>query len=152
MRRSACFLLALILAGPAGCVTRRYVITSDPPGAMVFKDGQPIGPTPVEQPFVYYGTYRFRLVADGYQPLDVEPELVAPVYQYPGIDFVAENLLPFTFRDVQSLHFQLAPLVPTRPDDVQRRAEQLQGRGRAIVPPPVERPVRAPAPPSAPPP
>lgn len=152
MRRTACLLLALVVACPAGCVTRRYVITSDPPGAMVFRDGQPIGPTPVEQPFIYYGKYRFRLVADGYEPLDVEPDLEAPFYQYPGIDFVAENLTPFTFRDVQSLHFKLTPLVPARPDDVQRRAEQLQQRGRAITPPPSERPVRAPAAASPPPP
>src|SRR5262245_55880605 len=156
MRRTACRLLALGLACPAGCVTRRFIITSDPPGAMVFRDGQPIGPTPVEQPFVYYGKYRFRLVADGHQPLDVEPEFVTPWYQYVGVDFVTENLVPFTFRDVQVLHFTLAPLEPVRPDDVQRRAEQLQERGRAIVVPPSERPASPPpttpisAPPSPP--
>jgi PEGA domain len=153
MRRPACVLLALLLAGSAGCVTRRFVITSDPPGAMVYREGQPIGPTPVEQPFVYYGKYRFRLVADGHEPLDVTPELVAPWYQFPGVDFVTENLVPFTFRDVQVLKFTLAPLQPVRPDDVQRRAEQLQERGRSIVVPPGEQPAPPPrtAPISAPP-
>src|SRR5215831_19346560 len=101
MSRSA--LLALALANsllPAGCVTRRFVITSDPPGAIVFRDGQPIGATPVEQAFLYYGKYRFRLVKDGYQPLDVEPELCAPWYEWPGLDFVSENIIPYHFRDV----------------------------------------------------
>jgi hypothetical protein len=158
MRRTACVLLALVLVGPAGCVTRRFVITSDPPGAMVYRDGQPIGPTPVEQPFVYYGKYRFRLVADGHAPLDVEPELVAPWYELPGIDFVTENLTPFTFRDVQVLKFTLAPLEPVRPDDVQRRAEELQAKGRSIVVPPSQStapprpprtaPITAPGPPA----
>src|SRR5437016_1011964 len=71
MKRSASLLLlALCFAlAPAGCVTRRFVITSNPPGAVVFRDGQPIGLTPVEQPFIYYGRYRFRLVKDGFEPL-----------------------------------------------------------------------------------
>src|SRR4051794_32563629 len=78
--------LALLLVGlPAGCVTRRYVITSDPPGAIVYRDNQYLGPTPVEEPFVYYGKYRFRLVADGYQVMDVEPELVPPWYEWTGV-------------------------------------------------------------------
>src|SRR5262245_61309836 len=101
MKRCAWLALAVILGGSAaGCVTRRYVITSDPLGAIVYRDGQPIGATPVEQPFLYYGKYHFRLVKDGKQPLDVEVELCPPWYQWPGIDFVAENLIPCAFRDV----------------------------------------------------
>ena len=77
MKRSAWLALVLgVAVVPAGCVTRRYVITSDPPGAIVYRDGQPLGPTPVEHPFIYYGKYRYRLIKDGYAPLDVEPELV----------------------------------------------------------------------------
>src|SRR5947209_701596 len=95
-------LLALILVIlPTGCVTRRYVITSDPPGALVYRDGQPIGATPVEAPFIYYGKYRFQLVKDGYQTLDVEPELCAPWYEWPGLDFISENINPYPLRDIQ---------------------------------------------------
>ena len=75
MRATLCATLALLAAGlSSGCVTRRMMITSDPPGAQVYVDGQPIGATPVERPFVYYGKYRYRLVKDCYQPLDVEPQ------------------------------------------------------------------------------
>src|SRR5262245_59751082 len=121
MRRSAwlALALALVVAGfSSGCVTRRVLITSDPPGAIVYRNGQPIGATPVEHPFVYYGKYRYRLVKDGFAPLDVEPELSTPWFQYVGLDFISENLVPFTIRDTQALHYQLAPLSAVRHDDV----------------------------------
>lgn len=144
MTRCTWLILAGVLATlPTGCVTRRYLITSDPPGAIVYRDGQPIGPTPVEEPFIYYGKYRFRLVKDGYAPLDVEPELCPPWYQIPGIDFITENFVYYTFRDVQCLHYQLQPLEMTRPDDVRARAEQLRLRGQGIqTPPGTEAPLR----------
>src|SRR5262249_57214469 len=106
MKRSAWLIVALALAGLAanGCVTRRYVITSDPPGAMVYRNGQPIGATPVEESFVYYGKYHFRLVADGKQPQDVVVDFDSPWYEYPGVDFIFENLVPCQFRDVHPVH------------------------------------------------
>src|SRR5262249_50242506 len=135
MKRSAWLGLALILTAlSAGCVTRRYVITSDPPGAIVYREGQPIGATPVEQPFLYYGKYRFRLVKDGYQPLDVEPDLCPPWYEWPGLDFFSETLIPYHFRAIQPLHYQLVPLEPVRHDDVRRRAQELRDQGKTIQP------------------
>jgi hypothetical protein len=136
MKRAWLIVVLGLVALQQGCVTRRYLITSDPPGAIVYRDGQPIGPTPVEEPFLFYGTYRFRLVKDGYQPLDVEPELETPWYQYPGIDFVTENLIPYPFRDVKVLHFHLQPLEAIRPDEVRARAENLRSRGTSIQTPP----------------
>jgi len=157
MTRSAWLVVAVVLAAlPSGCVTRRYLITSDPPGAVVYRDGQPIGATPVEEPFLYYGKYRFRLVKDGFQPLDVEPELCAPWFQYPGVDFITENLIPYPFRDVQVLHFQLQPQESIRPEEVRSRAEQLRSRGAGIQTPPTTQPAPrirqspAPAPPTLP--
>src|SRR5262245_6458944 len=135
MKRFALLLALLLGAAPLGCVTRRFVIDSEPRGAMVFRDGQPIGPTPVEQPFVYYGRYRVRVVKDGYEPLDVEPEICAPCYQYPGIDFIAENLIPFTFRDIQELRFQLREAQSRPPELLRARADELRERGQSIMPP-----------------
>ena len=138
----------------AGCVTRRVLITSEPPGAIVYRNGQYLGPTPVEDPFVYYGKYRYRLVKDGYEALDVTQELDPPWYQYPGPDFVSENLIPYPFRDVKALHYQLQPLQAVRPDDIRARAEALREEGSPIrppegTPPPQRRatPRPAPAPP-----
>jgi hypothetical protein len=135
MRRPVWLALAVALLAcglSSGCVTRRVMITSDPPGAIVYRDGQPLGPTPVEHPFVYYGKYRYRLIKDGYAPLDVEPEIVPPFYEYPGLDLIAENVLPFTLRDTQRLHFQLVPLEAVRTDDVRAAAETLRGRASQI--------------------
>src|SRR3954465_11411233 len=102
MNRTAWLLLAVCGAGlSTGCVTRRVLITSDPPGAIVYRNGQYLGPTPVEEPFVYYGKYRYRLVRAGYEPLDVTQDLAAPWYELPGVDFVSENLIPYPFRDVK---------------------------------------------------
>jgi len=127
--------VALAAAGlSSGCVTRRIMITSDPPGAQVYRDGQPLGPTPVEQPFVYYGHYRYTLVKDGYAPLVVEPELCPPWYEYPGLDFIFENILPFTFRDTQVKHYELTPLEPVSIADLRAASDALRSRGKSIGP------------------
>jgi hypothetical protein len=145
MKRTAWLALALVVAGlQAGCVTRRVMITSDPPGAIVYRNGQPLGPTPVEESFVYYGRYQYRLVLDGYQPVDVEKNFDVPWYEYPGLDFIFENLVPFSFRDVQQLHVQMVALQPVRPDDVRAAAENLRQRGKTIGPPANAPPPRRP--------
>ena len=141
MKQSAWLTLALALAVlPAGCVTRRYVITSDPPGAIVYRDGQPIGATPVEESFIYYGNYHFRLVKDGYEPLDVDQRLATPWYEYIGVDFISENFVPFWIRDKQEFCYRLQPVQQVSPDDLKRQAELLRARGKLVQPPPAPEP------------
>jgi len=135
MKRFAWLAMALLASPGAGCVTRTYVISSDPPGAIVYRNGQPIGATPVEENFVYYGKYHFRLVKDGYEPLDVDQDVHAPCYEYPPLDAVSEILNPYKLRDVHRFHYLLQPAQPVRPDDVRSRAEQLRGQGQQIGPP-----------------
>ena len=152
MNRAAWLVPVMCLAClSTGCVTRRVLITSDPPGAIVYRNGQYLGPTPVEEPFIYYGKYRYRLVRDGYEPLDVVQDLEAPWYELPGPDFVTENLIPYTFREIKRLHYQLQPALPVRPDAIRARAEGLRGEARTIqpppdAPPPQRRPTPAPPP------
>jgi hypothetical protein len=154
MKRYARPALFLIVALATGCVTRQYIITSDPPGALVYRNGQPIGSTPVEEHFVYYGKYHFRLVKDGYQTQEDLPELRPPWYEFPGIDAFSEIINPCKFRDIHRLHYVLTPLQPVRPDELKARAEDLRGQGRAIqavpAPPPLVIPPRPPQPRSAP--
>jgi hypothetical protein len=119
-----------------GCVTRRVLITSDPPGAIVYRNGVYLGPTPVEEPFVFYGKYRYRLVKDGYEPLDITQDIDSPWYELPGIDFVTENFYPFTIRDIRPFHYRLQPAVAVRPDDIRNRAEMMRQEGKTIQPPP----------------
>ncbi len=125
--------LALAAALLSGCVERRFVITSDPPGAMVIDErGHPIGATPVDRPFTYYGKYRFTLVKDGFQTQVVEEPISAPWYEWIGLDFISENLLPFTLRDVRRLHFSMQPAHVVPPEAVLEEAQRLRERGQAI--------------------
>ena len=49
----------------AGCVERRFIITPEPFGAIVYDEkGLPTGASPADRQFTYYGKYRFTLVRD----------------------------------------------------------------------------------------
>jgi hypothetical protein len=151
MMRTAWLGAALLLtAAGAGCVERRYVVTSDPPGALVLRNGVPLGPAPVDDFFVYYGEYDLTLIKDGYETLHAKVKIDAPWYEYPPLDFIAENLFPYTIRDIREggqFHFNLQPLQAVRPADVLNRANDLRARGRASGAPTAG---EAPAPPSLP--
>jgi hypothetical protein len=134
MTRRATLLLAAAFAAGAlpGCIEQRYVIESDPPGALVLVNGQPLGTTPVDGYFTYYGTYDFTLVKDGYQTKVVQQKITMPWFEYPGIDFVTENIYPGKIEDVRRFRYSLEPLVQTPTDQLLQQAEQLRGRGRAV--------------------
>ncbi len=127
----------LVLAGLlSGCVERRSFITSEPLGATVFHNGQPIGATPVDDYFIYYGDQEYTLVKDGYETLRVRQPVPAPWYEYPLVDFISENLIPWKIRDVRRFPtHQLQPLQTPRGDQVLSRAQDLRGRGQTLGPP-----------------
>jgi hypothetical protein len=136
-------LIAISIGLLAGCVDRRYVVTTDPPGAIVLRNYQPIGAAPADDHFVYYGTYHFTLIKDGYATLQVDQKIPSPWYQYFPIDFFAENVWPWTIRDVRRFHFQLQPLQQVNTDDLLHRAEALRSRGQSVGAPPAPVPVPA---------
>jgi hypothetical protein len=136
-------LAVLLFAGlTAGCVERRYVVVSDPPGALVQESGRPLGATPADGAFVYYGKYRFTLVRDGYETLIVDQDIPAPWYEYIGLDFFSENVVPWTIRDVRRFEYHLQPLQTPNENAIIQRGEELRQRGQAI------RPAAAPPPPA----
>ncbi|HWG42067.1 MAG TPA: PEGA domain-containing protein [Gemmataceae bacterium] len=151
MKRNACLAMLLTVSLTAGCVERRFVVNSDPPGALVYHNGIYLGATPVDGYITFYGKQQFRLIKEGYQTLDVVQEYYPPWYEWPGIDFVTENINPFKVRDVRSLHYTMQPMQTVRPDDVRQQAEQLREQGRNIGVPAAPRPI-APGPPAPPPP
>jgi hypothetical protein len=127
-----CWALALLAAAllPAGCVQRRLTIRSNPPGALVYVDNYEIGTTPVSTDFIYYGTREIRLVRDGYQTLTIPQPIPPPWYQFYGVDFFAENVIPWEIRDQRVLDFQLVPQVIVPTDELLGRANALrQGMG-----------------------
>ena len=124
--------VALGVALLAGCVERRYVVTSDPPGAIVYKNGQPLGAAPVDDHFIYYGKYNFTLVKEGYETLHVEQDIPAPWYEVFPLDFVSENLVPWPITDVRRFHYQLQPRRQADPQQLRNEADALRARGRSI--------------------
>jgi hypothetical protein len=123
--------MLLVLAG-TGCVQRRLTIRSNPPGAMVYVDDYPIGTTPVATDFIYYGTRKVRLVLSGYETLTVMQPIPTPWYEYPGLDFVSENLVPGEIRDTRVVDYQLQPQMIVPGPQLLERAENT----RHSVPPP----------------
>jgi hypothetical protein len=130
----------------AGCVERRFVIYTDPPGAVAYESGRPLGAAPADDHFVYYGTYHFTLVRDGYQTLQVDECLAPPWYEYPGLDFISENLIPWTIRDVRRFTYQMVPLQVPNTRELLEQGGALRGRGQAIQAPPSASVAAPPAP------
>ena len=122
------------------------VIIADPyPGAtnaIVYDEkNQPIGGTPVDKPFTYYGKYNFRIVKDGYETLDIENSASAPPwYELPGLDFFAENVIPWTIRDVRYYRYAMTPasLSKLDPENLLRDGELLRAFGKTIGAPAID--------------
>jgi hypothetical protein len=129
-------LVACALAG--GCVQRRLTIRSNPPGALVYVDDYQVGTTPVSTDFIYYGTRKVRLVKSGYETLTVLQPIPAPWYEYPGLDFVSENLVPGEIRDERVIDYELKPQLVVPSEQLQERAENLRhgAAGPGVAPPP----------------
>ena len=53
----------------SGCVERRMIIRTNPPGALAYVDDNEVGLTPVAISPIYYGSRKIRLVKDGCETL-----------------------------------------------------------------------------------
>lgn len=131
-RTSQLLVLLFCAAGLTGCVERQFVIESVPPGAQVLINGELIGNTPTQDSFVYYGKYEFVLIKDGWETLRAVEHIRAPWYQYPVIDFFAENVVPWKIKDVRRLNFPMQPLRSVPPGQVLERGGQLRIQGRQL--------------------
>jgi len=133
MKHSARLLaIAVCAAALIGCVERRFVIYTDPPGAMVLRNGQVLHATPVDDHFVYYGKYKFTIFADGYETLQVVQDIPSPWYEFPGIDFVSENLIPWTIRDRRVFQYHLQARRVDNPKELLNEAQNLRNRGISL--------------------
>lgn len=141
MRKWFLALSWLVLLGLSGCVERALVITSEPSGADITVNQQWKGKTPYILPFKHYGVYDIWIEHPGFEengkmvkfyPLHVGEPIKAPGYQYTGVDFVTEVLLPTTLRDQHNLHYILERVDKAdNIDDVLARATQLREASQA---------------------
>ena len=131
---------ALISLALTGCVERKLVIRSDPPGATVFLnyDSALVNPTPVDVPFTDYGTYGVRLTMEDYDEMEAMAEVKAPWWAYPPFDIITQLLLPFTIKDHHEFTYALTPhsesLAPEslreRHKDLVRSAEAFRAESK----------------------
>jgi hypothetical protein len=117
--------LALVCLSP-GCVYRRLMVRSDPPGARVIVDGEEVGYTPVGVPFTYYGTRQITLVKPGFETHTELVKVPAPWYEWFPLDFVSDNLLPFQVTDRHDYSRQLRPQAVMPAEQLYDRAESLR--------------------------
>ncbi len=134
LRRSSAIVVVLMAATVTGCVERRYTIRTNPPGALVYVNGQELGTTPVSSSFTYYGDREITLQLDGYETMTVRQPINAPWYDNLLTEFFTENLYPGQLRDERDYTFQLKPLVSPPIDVLRDRAEGLRAVG--TIPPP----------------
>jgi hypothetical protein len=131
-------LLAIATLCPAGCIQRRILVRSEPEGALVTIDHQPIGHTPVAVPFTYYGTREIQVEMDGFQSQKVKHRLGAPWYQIPPLDLVTDNFWPRGIQDLRVVDFQLTPLEIVDESRLLDRAGQLRANSsRNTIPMPL---------------
>ncbi|RUL87559.1 PEGA domain-containing protein [Tautonia sociabilis] len=134
-RRAVALGLTLLALACSGCVERRYTVRTDPPGALVFINGEEAGISPVSVNYEYYGDRRVTIQAEGYQTIHTELPIRAPWWDNALTGFVSENLIPFTLRDEREFRFTLAPGVTPPTGDLIGRGLQLRQEALQPAPP-----------------
>lgn len=130
-------LAVLILSSLTGCIQRRFVVRSQPEGAFVTIDRQPIGLTPLSVPWTYNGTRDIQLEKDGYKTIQVQQRIKPRWYETFPLSFVTENFWPREIRDERVMDFQMEPKTRVQENLLLDRANDLRmnvGRGTVTTP------------------
>ena len=128
---------SLILASLTGCVQRRFNIRSQPEGAFVSIDRQPVGLTPLSVPWTYNGTREIQLEKDGYKTIKVQQRIKPRWYETFPVSFLTENFSPREIRDERLMEFQMEPKTQVQGNLLLDRANDLRmnvQRGTVAVP------------------
>jgi hypothetical protein len=113
-----------------GCVSRRMTFVSNPPGAMVLLEGREIGYSPASADFTWYGTRQVTMIKDGYETKTDLVTVTAPWYQWPVIEFFADNLWPHRVTDRRVYSFDLQPKLMVPDEELRSRARQLRSESQ----------------------
>ena len=118
----------------AACqVQRELVITSQPAGAEVRVDGEAVGRTPVNVPYLHYGTRRVTFYLDGYLTQSRVVELSPRWFNVFPLDLVSEVFVPVGWKDLRPIHADLehgsGAISPPALEGVLERAEVLRRSG-----------------------
>ena len=124
-------LLPLVLS--AGCVgvRRELTVESEPPGALVYLNGDEVGRTPLTYNFLYYGTMDVKLRKDGYETLEDHPRVWAPFWQVPPLDLIGEAM---SMTDRHRISYELTPKQQDAdPAELLQRGAELGGKLQSSV-------------------
>ena len=108
-RSARAVVCCLILINVTGCVQRRLQIRSQPEGALVSIDRQPVGLTPVAVPFTYYGSRELQLEKEGFKTVRVEQKVRPPWFDRFPISFFSNHFAGRELRDDRLFDFALEP-------------------------------------------
>lgn len=121
-----CLTLGMFACISTGCVRRRMTVRTNPSGAMVYIDKQPIGRSPISASTTYYATREIEAVRDGYRTEKIFRTFSPPWYQIPPLDFITETLWPWEIRDDRVVDITLVPEQTLPREVLQARAEELR--------------------------
>jgi len=144
MRMLQLCIVSLLLITAVGCVDRRFIVTTNVPGAQVYMDDKPVGASPADGRWDYSGYYKFTAVAPGYEPTVQRIRFRPRWYEYPPLDFIAEVLYPFRIEDVREVQLELYPVRPVNQEALIGDAESLRNRGLSLPPTQVPDPKKQP--------
>jgi hypothetical protein len=150
MTRNRMLVVLLVLAAfLGGCrqPERTLVIESEPAGALVYLNGEEVGRTPMEYDFVWYGDYGVTLRKEGYETLNTNRNLKAPVHMWIPFDLVTE-MVGGTDRQVWRFDLAQTPETSADAQALFSRAAELQGELRSSrnTRPPTTYPTTLPSP------
>ena len=110
---------------------RLIKVTSTPPGATVWLNDQEIGSTPITVPFTWYGNYSVILRKNGFESILTSKRTPTPFYQWPGLDFISECLLPVNLTDEHNWHYDLTASTEVDKNRLIIRAERMRIQSQA---------------------
>jgi hypothetical protein len=88
-----------------------------------------VGRTPLQKDFTFYGTWDVQVRKEGYQTLRTQSPVIAPLWQWPPFDLLAE-FMPFRPHDQVKLFYRLQAVTPVQddPEQIIQRAGELRGK------------------------
>lgn len=126
LRAGIWLLLVAALAACPACIRRTMSIRSEPPGALVYIDGQEVGRTPIDHvTFYFYGTRDIALAREGHLVERETVHVAPPWYSCFPIEIVTE-LLPWRVRDHRYFYFDLRPVGPMEKAVLLRHADEFR--------------------------
>lgn len=125
MLRRVRIVLVVAFALLGGCVERRLLVRTEPPGAEVKVNGERVGRAPVTWRFDHYGNALLEVEKPGYEPAQQVVRLRPPWYEVPVVDFFSDVLVPARIEDHHEVLVHLEPVRALTPGDIERGVGEM---------------------------